>query len=84
VALQVFKALQHLKRNKHEVFSFISLTTSPNLLFDEERPYEFIDLENGEKLKLNPARSKREIYPSIELVHSELKLNHYRLEVDRL
>ena len=36
------------------------------MLFDEERPYEFIDLENGEKLKLNPARSKREIYPSIE------------------
>ena len=56
---ELFKALQHLKHNKHEVIVFHVMDNQTELLFNfEERPMEFIDLESGEKLKLNPGRCK--------------------------
>jgi hypothetical protein len=56
---EIFKALQHLKHNKHEVILFhvTDHTTELSFQFDE-RPYEFVDLESGEKLLLNPQEIK--------------------------
>jgi hypothetical protein len=55
----VFKSLQHLKHNKHEVIVFHVMDNQTELLFDfEDRPMEFIDLESGDKIKLNPADIK--------------------------
>ncbi len=57
--LLLFQALQHLKHNKHEVLVFHVLDTKTEEAFDfEDRPYEFIDIENGEKIKLQPAEIK--------------------------
>jgi uncharacterized protein (DUF58 family) len=65
---EVFKALQHLKHNKHEVIVFHVTDKKTELLFNfEDRPIEFVDLESGEKIKLNPADIK----------------THYRAEADR-
>jgi uncharacterized protein (DUF58 family) len=65
---EVFKSLQHLKHNKHEVIVFHVTDKKTELLFNfEDRPIEFVDLESGEKIKLNPADIK----------------THYRAEADR-
>jgi uncharacterized protein (DUF58 family) len=65
---EVFKSLQHLKHNKHEVIVFHVTDKKTELLFNfEDRPIEFVDLESGEKIKLNPADIK----------------SHYRIEADR-
>lgn len=52
----LFQALQHLKHNKHEVLLFHVTDSRTEGEFDfEDRPYEFIDIENGEKIKIQPS-----------------------------
>ncbi len=52
----LFQALQHLKHNKHEVLLFHVTDLKTEGEFDfEDRPYEFIDIENGEKIKVQPS-----------------------------
>ncbi|MBI1767558.1 MAG: DUF58 domain-containing protein [Bacteroidetes bacterium] len=80
---EIFKALQHLKHNKHEVLLFHITDHETELAFNfEERPYEFIDLESGEKLKLNPAEVKERFVKQLNLVHSELKMKCNQLKID--
>ena len=80
---EIFKALQHLKHNKHEVLLFHITDHETELAFNfEERPYEFIDLENGEKMKLNPAEIKEKFVEQLNLVHNELKMKCNQLKID--
>ncbi len=52
----VFSALQHLRFKHHEVIVFHVIDKSKELDFDfSNRPYEFIDMETGEKVKVNTA-----------------------------
>ncbi len=49
----LFSALQHLKFAKHEVILFHVTDKKHELDFEfENRPYEFIDMESGDKVKL--------------------------------
>ncbi|MBT3647193.1 MAG: DUF58 domain-containing protein [Flavobacteriales bacterium] len=51
----LFQALQHLRYNKHEVILFHLFDKKTEVDFDlENRPYELIDLESGDKIKLMP------------------------------
>ncbi len=80
---EIFKALQHLKHNKHEVLLFHITDHNTELAFDfEERPYEFIDLESGEKLKLNPSEVKEKFVHQLNVVHAELKMKCNQLKID--
>jgi len=80
---ELFKALQHLKHNKHEVLLFHITDHETELAFNfEERPYEFIDLESGEKLKLNPSEIKDKFTQQLNLIHSELKMKCNQLKID--
>ncbi len=80
---EVFKALQHLKHNKHEVLLFHITDHETEFAFNfEERPYEFIDLESGEKLKLNPSEIKEKYVQQLHQVHSELKMKCNQLKID--
>lgn len=55
----LFSSLQHLKFAKHEVLLFHVTDKKSELDFEfENRPYEFIDLESGEKLKLQSNQVK--------------------------
>ncbi|PSR14324.1 MAG: DUF58 domain-containing protein [Bacteroidetes bacterium] len=55
----LFAALQHLKYNKHEVVLFHVVDKKQEIDFEfENRPYEFVDLETGEKVKLQPNQVK--------------------------
>jgi len=53
----IYEALHHLKFNKHEVILFHLQEKNNEIEFNfENRAYEFIDMESGEKLLLNPAQ----------------------------
>ncbi|HMQ01010.1 MAG TPA: DUF58 domain-containing protein, partial [Cyclobacteriaceae bacterium] len=54
---ELFKALQHLKHNKHEVLLFHVAEYESEFAFEfEDRPHRFIDLESGDKIELNPGQ----------------------------
>lgn len=58
---ELFQALQHLKHNKHEVIVFHVVDKAHELEFElENRPYTVVDMETGEKLKLQPNEVKEE------------------------
>src|SRR5436190_2200098 len=80
---EVFKSLQHLKHNKHEVLLFHVSDHATELDFEfEERPYEFVDLESGDKVKLNPAEIKSRYKSSLEEFHRNLQLKCNQLKID--
>lgn len=79
----LFKALQHLKHNKHEVIVFHVIDNQTELLFDfEDRPMEFIDLETQEKIKLNPGDVKAQYRLEADKFHKSLKMrcNQYKID----
>lgn len=80
---ELFKALQHLKHNKHEVIVFHVTDTETELLLNfDDRPHEFIDMESGDSLKLNPA-DIREVYKKeSDLFYKTLKMrcNQYKID----
>jgi uncharacterized protein (DUF58 family) len=79
----LFKALQHLKHNKHEVLLFHVSDHETELAFNfEERPYEFIDLESGDRLKLNPMEIKENLTKDLRNFHIELKMKCNQLKID--
>jgi len=80
---EVFKSLQHLKHNKHEVLLFHVSDHATELDFEfAERPYEFVDLESGDKIKLNPAEIKGRYKSSLEEFHRNLQLKCNQLKID--
>jgi uncharacterized protein (DUF58 family) len=77
-------ALQHLKYNKHEVILFDVKDKNAELLFDfKNRPYQFIDSESGEKLKLHPNAVKDNYLKALEEYEAQLKLKctQYHIEL---
>lgn len=79
----LFRSLQHLKHNKHEVIVFHVMDNQTELLFNfENRPMEFVDLESGERLKLNPGDVKESYKTSADRFHKALKLkcNQYKID----
>ncbi len=79
----LFKALQHLKHNKHEVIVFHVMDNKTELEFEfEDRPVEFIDMESGERLKLNPGDVKARYRKEIQLFHQALKLRCNQFKID--
>ena len=82
----LFAALQHLKYNKHEVILFDVKDKNAELLFDfKNRPYQFIDSETGEKLKLHPNAVKDNYLKALEDYEAQLKLKctQYHIELVR-
>ena len=52
---ELFDALRHLRHNKHEVIIFHTYDMAHEVNLDyDARPHLFIDLESGEKLRLQP------------------------------
>ncbi len=81
---KLFPALQHLRHNKHEVILFHVSDHKLELDFDfENRPYTFIDMETGEKLKLNPAQVKSGYVSAMDAFRKSLieKCAQYRIDL---
>jgi uncharacterized protein (DUF58 family) len=80
---ELFKALQHLKHNKHEVIVFHVMDNQTEMLFDfEDRPMEFIDLESGEKLKLNPGDIKEQYRLEAGRFYKALEMRCHQYKID--
>ena len=80
---KLFSALQHLKHNMHEVLIFhvTDKKTESDFAF-EDRPYEFIDLETNEKIKLNPAQVKEDYQKVLQSFYHDLKLRCGQYKID--
>lgn len=80
---ETFKALQHLKHNKHEVIIFHIFDRNTEQAFDfEDRPYEFIDIETGEKIMLRPTDVRASYLQRVGEFESELKQRCHQLKID--
>lgn len=80
---QIFSALQHLKHNRHEVLMFHVTDKATELDFEfEDRPYEFMDLEGGEKVKLTPSQVKEAYSKAVGDFAQNLKLRCGQLKID--
>jgi uncharacterized protein (DUF58 family) len=80
---ELFSALQHLKHNQHEVLLFHVVDEKTELNFEfAERPYEFIDLETNEKVKIHPNQIKEYYKENIINKFQRLKLRCGQYKVD--
>ena len=80
---EVLSALQHLKHNKHEVLLFHVTDHKTEFDFEfEDRPYEFIDSETREKVRLNPAAIKKEFRKRMNSEYHDLYLKCAKLKID--
>ncbi len=80
---QLFSALQHLKHNKHEVVLFHVVDQSKELNFEfENRPYQFIDMETGEQVRLQPNQVKDYYVKQVQSFKDELKLKCLQYRID--
>jgi uncharacterized protein (DUF58 family) len=80
---ELFKALQHLKHNKHEVIVFHVMDNDTELEFNfDDRPMEFIDVETGEKIRLNPGDVRTHYKEEASRFHRALKArcNQYKID----
>ena len=80
---EVFSALQHLRHNKHEVVLFHTLDKKSEIDLDfENRPYNFVDMESGEEVKLNPVQMKEIYNQAITERQRELKIKCAQNRID--
>ena len=79
----LFSALQHLRHNKHEVILFHVNDKSKELDFEfENRPYNFIDMETGENVKVHPSEIKDTYVRSMAAYKKELMLHCAQYRID--
>ena len=80
---RLFSALQHLKHNKHEVVLFHVVDKSKELDFDfKNRPYLFVDMETGERVRLQPNQVKETYQKQIQEFTEQLKLRCLQYRID--
>jgi uncharacterized protein (DUF58 family) len=80
---RLFSAMQHLRHNMHEVLLFHVTDRNTEEEFNfEERPYEFIDLESGEKVRVQPSQVKEQYQTSIKAFYHNLKLKCGQYKID--
>ncbi|MCU0324642.1 MAG: DUF58 domain-containing protein [Spirosomaceae bacterium] len=80
---KLFSAMQHLRHNLHEVLLFhvTDRATEEDFNF-EERPYEFIDLETNEKVKVQPSQVRDYYQSAIKTFYHDLKLKCGQYKID--
>lgn len=76
-------AFLHLKHNKHEVILFNVLDKEHENLFNyANKPTTFIDLETGEKVKVQPGEIKSQFRKQTESFMHELKMKCTQYKID--
>jgi uncharacterized protein (DUF58 family) len=79
----LFEALQHLKFNKHEVILFHIIDKETELEFNfQNRPYQFIDSETQEKIKLYPSQIKEQYLMELHAFQQQLKVKCAQYKID--
>ncbi|MCB0570352.1 MAG: DUF58 domain-containing protein [Phaeodactylibacter sp.] len=79
----LFAALQHLKHNKHEVILFHVVDRPKEIDFEfENRPYLFIDMESGEKVRLQSNQVKSHYIQQMAKFKEALKFKCLQYRID--
>jgi uncharacterized protein (DUF58 family) len=79
----VFRALQHLKHRKNEVLVFHVVDEKTERKFEfEDRPYEFEDMESGEKFRVNPFEIREQFEQMSTEKYQQLKLRCRQMKID--
>ena len=79
----LFSALQHLKYNKHEVVLFHVTDKKLEEEFEfENRPHEFIDMESGERIKLQSNQVREFYQEKIKAFKEALKIKCLQYKID--
>lgn len=78
-----FEAFKHLKYNKHEIILFYltEANTEVNLEF-KNNSYNFIDVESGESIKLNPSYFKEQYKNKSNQFINDLRLKCLQYKID--
>ena len=80
---KIFSALQHLKHNKHEVILFHVHDKNKEIDFDyKQRPYRFVDMETGDRIKLLPEEVKEAYRKKQRAFKENLKLKCGQYKID--
>lgn len=81
----MFAALQHLRYNKHEVILFHVVDGAHELNFEfENRPYEFVDMETGERIKLQPQQIKDQYITKMHDFQEMIANRCHQYQIDRV
>ena len=81
----LFSALQHLRYNRHEVIIFHIVEGTLEMDFEfENRPYEFVDMETGERTRLQPAQIKDEYRKKMSAWQQSFSNKCHQYGIDRI
>ena len=79
----LFDALRHLRHNKHEVVLFHTFDRKHELqLGYDAKPYQFIDLETGRQVRLNPTEVADAYRRQMEDMQSTLQQRAMQYRID--
>ena len=79
----ILSALQHLKYNRHEVILFHVVDKDKELEFEyDNRPYMFIDMESGEKVKLRSNEVKQLYRKQMDEMLAKLRMKCLQYKID--
>lgn len=86
---ELMEALQHLRFNKHEVLLFsVRDNEFENEFNFANRPSQFIDLETGESIKLNPSEIKelygkqqKDFFKELELLCGQFSIDYLEADI---
>lgn len=79
----LFASLQHLKYNKHEVIIFNVSDQQQELAFGfDNRPYQFIDLESSEALRVHPQEIRQAYLFAVNEYRQQLQLKCAQYHID--
>ncbi len=80
---ELINGLHHLKYNNHEVLLFHVIDKKTEFDFEfEERPYNFIDLETKEELKLHPSQIRDHYLEKVNSYFQDLAMKCGQLKID--
>lgn len=81
----LFDALRHLRHNKHEVILFHTFDRAHELDLDyDARPYQFIDLESGRRMRLQPTELASAYSRLMNSQQAELQQHALQYNIDYL
>jgi uncharacterized protein (DUF58 family) len=81
----LFSAIQHLRYNKHEVVLFHVADGEQEIDFEfENRPYEFVDMESGDRIKLQPQQIKEQYVTRMKEFREMIENRCHQYQVDRV
>ena len=80
---ELFRAVQHLKHQKHEVILFHVHDANLEVNFElENRPYTLIDMETGEKMKIETNQIREQYQKAVSEYFEEISLRAKQYAVD--